>query len=38
MVDGLSIEEQTAIGPLTRSVAEISKQIERIEEIEGDKP
>jgi len=41
MADGLSIEEQTAIGPLLRSVAEINKQIgtyDRIEEIEGNKP
>jgi hypothetical protein len=37
MLDGLSIEEQKVIGPLLRSVAEINKQIERIEEIEGDK-
>jgi hypothetical protein len=38
MVDGLSIEEQKVIGPLLKSVAEINKQIDRIEEIEGDKP
>jgi len=41
MADGLSIEEQKVIGPLLKSVAEISKQIgmyDRIEEIEGDKP
>jgi hypothetical protein len=38
LVDGLSIEEQTAIGPLLRSVAELNKQIDRIEEIEGDEP